>query len=78
MSPSRQEEWNARLGSTYLDPLQVIDLQDAIRDRKKSVTVQGTKFLLTYTNSNTVYYQPADDRFFTPAGYLDIKRFLRD
>jgi hypothetical protein len=52
-----------------------MDLQEAVRTRKETATIQGKEFFLTYHGNNQVYYRPADDSF-APAGYLDIKRFL--
>jgi hypothetical protein len=72
----RVEPWAARLGTACFDPLEVMDLQTAIRARKKIAVVQGRKFRLQYSGANTVYFTPADDGVFTPSGYLDIKRFL--
>lgn len=77
MKKHKQEPWAAKLGTTTLDPLQVMDLQDAVRARKKTAVVQGKKFLLSYKGEQ-VYYQPAEDGVFAPSGYLDIKRFLED
>jgi len=71
------EGWQSRLGTSALDPLQVMDMQEAIRKRRKSVIVQGKEFLLTYYGDNHVYYRPGDDSF-APAGHLNIKRFLED
>ena len=77
MKRKAPEPWTAKLGTSALDPLEVIDLQEAIRARKKKADVQGRKFLLTYIGNTTVYYRPAGDEF-VPAGYLDISRFLED
>lgn len=74
----KPEEWQARLGTNALDPLKVMDLQDAIRTHKNAAIIQGKKFLLTYykvQGKAKVYYRPADDSF-VPAGHLDVKRFL--
>lgn len=74
---STPEGWQARLGTTNFDPLTVMDLQDAVRARKKTVILQGRKFLLKYDKKNkTVYYSPEEG--FAPAGYLEIERLLED
>jgi hypothetical protein len=74
------EPWQAKLGTSTFNPLQVIDMQTALRKRAKSAVVQGRKFLLTYykvKEEQKVFYRPADDSF-APAGHLDVDRFLEE
>ena len=77
MAKHRIETWQSKLGTTGLNPLQVIQMQDAIKERKKQVRFEhGRLFYLKYKNSNHVYYRP--ERGFAPAGWLDIEKFLQD
>jgi hypothetical protein len=77
MSP-KGESWAARLGTTSLDPLEVLEFQAAIRAHKKTVKVGGREFTLTYKNGNIVHYRPAAEGIYVPSGYLDVRRFLED
>lgn len=77
MKRRSEEPWSAKLGTSVLDPLQVMDLQESVRKRRTTAILQGKKFRLTYYGNNRVYYRPDDDSF-APAGHLDIKRFLED
>ena len=72
----KPEPWAARLGTSALDPLQVMDLQEAIRKRAKTALVGGVKFKLSYKKDGTVFYQPAEEGKYSPCGYLDIERFM--
>lgn len=71
------EAWEARLGSSAFDPLAVMDLQDAIRNKRKKVTLNGREFRLKYSDDSlVVFYAPVEG--FAPAGYLNIEKFLED
>jgi hypothetical protein len=72
----KPEQWQSLLGTSAFDPLEIFDLQDAIREGKKVADVQGRKFQLKYRNGS-VFYAPLDDRIFVPSGWLEIGRFLR-
>src|SRR3970040_1265487 len=72
------EEWQSRLGTRTFNPLEVIDMQKAIRKRKTFVDVQGRRFLLRYytkQGEDKVFFRPDGD-LLTPCGHLDIRRFL--
>jgi len=80
VSRKQPELWQAKLGTNVLDPIEAMDLQDAVRKRSKTAIMRGKKFVLTYykkEGADKVFYCPADDTF-VPAGHLDIKRFLED
>ena len=75
---TKYEHWEAKIGTQSFTPLEILDLQDAVRNREASVTLddkyRGHRvFLLTYTDL-TFHYQP--ERDFAPRGTLTIKRFL--
>lgn len=74
------ESWEAKIGTSSFDPLTVMDLQDAVRQRRKQVILNDRKFLLSYYQVNgeaKVYYSPAGP-IFAPSGHLDIKRLLEE
>jgi len=82
MPPSRKppEIWQSRLGTNTFNPLEAMELQDAIRKHASSIKLRDKKFLLTYYkvgNNKKVFYRPADDSF-VPAGHLDIQQFLKE
>lgn len=71
----KTEVWQSRLGTSAFNPLEVLDMQDAVKKRAKFVTIGGTKFTLSYKHSGKVFYKPVNA--FAPSGYLDIEQFLR-
>lgn len=77
MAKSKPEKWAAKLGTTALNPLQVIDLQDAVRARKKKVKLEERWFVIKYLpDGETIYYSPEGG--YVPSGYLNIQRLLED
>ena len=72
----KEEPWQTALGTKVFNPLQAMDMQDAIRKKAKSVTIDGKKFVLSYKLKGKVFYRPEHD--FAPCGYLDIDNFLRE
>jgi hypothetical protein len=73
----KPEEWESRLGTTSFNPLEVFDLQDAVKSQQPTADLQGRVFLLSYSvrnNEEVVYYRP--ERGFAPCGYLNVRRFL--
>jgi len=73
MKRNQEEDWQANLGTKNFDPLQIMDLQEAIGKRAASVELSGRKFTLNYEGEK-VFYMPTEG--FTPCGYLIIKQFL--
>lgn len=76
----RTEEWESRLGTSNFNPLEVIELQDAIKKHKIIVSIQNREFSLRYylspkTKEEMVFYKLSDN--FVPCGHLSINRFLR-
>jgi hypothetical protein len=71
----KYEPWEARLGVTSFDPLEVIQLVDAIRARAETVTLTSGTFKLKY-EPGRVHYSP--ERGFTPTGWIDIERIERE
>ncbi len=70
------ETWQAKLGTDQFNPLEVFELEEALKNKKPSVTLSGRKFELKYyrdDNRNMVRYYPKEG--FTPMGFLDIDRF---
>lgn len=67
----RVEDWEARLGTTSFDPLEVMQLADAIKDRKETVLLGSRNFALSY-RGDRVFYSPVEG--FAPCGWLDISR----
>jgi hypothetical protein len=79
MKHRREEKWESKLGTSSFDPLEVIELQDAIRQRIVVARIGGRQFELTYYSAEDgekVHYSPLEG--FVPSGNLDIKRFLED
>lgn len=72
----KHEVWQTRLGTSTLDPLQVLTMQGAIRKKKSEVVIDGRKYLLSYKIPGQVFYKP--EGAFSPAGYLDIEKFLKE
>lgn len=69
------EEWQAKLGTSALDPMQAMDLQEAIRKRKKRANLDGRWFLIKYlSDGETIHYSPEEG--FVPTGYLNIRKFV--
>lgn len=65
------EEWQAKLGTTNFDPLEAIDLVDAVKARKKRAKIGDRMFTLNY-EATRVYYSPVDG--FAPSGWLELER----
>ena len=77
MKHRREEKWQAKLGVSAFDPLQTIELQDAIRRRDEIVLIGKREFQLTYYSTvegEKVHFTPVEG--FIPMGHLDVKRFL--
>ena len=74
MKKRTEEPWQAKLGVRGLNPLAVIELQDAVRSKKRTVELDGIKFRIKYVDNDTIYYSPVDG--FAPCGYLLISRLL--
>jgi hypothetical protein len=75
MAKKKTETWQARLG-TSLNPIQVLEMQDAVRARETRVRMEGKWFELRYSSDGeTVQYVPL--RGFVPTGYLNIAKLLR-
>jgi len=68
------EDWEAQIGTTSFDPLEAMDLVDAIKARKKSVVLGERTFYLDY-DPKRVHYRP--DRGFVPCGWIDLDRIER-
>jgi len=71
----KEEPWQARLGTKVFNPVQAMEMQDAVRDRADSVVIDDRKFLLTYKVEGKVFYKPENG--VAPCGYLNISHFLR-
>lgn len=76
----KPETWQAKLGTSALNPLQVQDLQDAIKAKKKVAVLQGRKFRIRYfreDREDKLYYAPLDvDEGYGPCGYLVVNRIM--
>lgn len=73
----RQEEWQAKLGTSALNPLEVLDLQEAIKAKKKIAVLQGRKFHISYyreEGEDKIHYKPVEG--FTPCGFLLVKKIM--
>lgn len=76
MPKKRTEPWQAKVGTSALNPIQVMELQDAVRDRKDMVSLEGISFQLRYSDDGeTVQYVPV--KGWTPTGFLNIAKLLR-
>lgn len=76
----KSEEWETRLGTSGFNPLDVLELQDAVRNREHSVhlTDSNQTLILTYkvrSDGEVVHYKP--ERGFVPIGTLNIDHLLR-
>lgn len=74
----RPEEWEARLGTSGFNPLEVFDLIDAVKAKKKIANIQGRQFKLSYhtfQGNACVHYSPVDG--FVPMGDIQIDKLLR-
>lgn len=70
----KEEPWQARLGTTVFDPLECMELQDAIGKKAKKVTIGEKTFLLSYKLEGQVFYKP--EKGYAPCGYLNMEHFL--
>jgi len=70
------EPWQAKLGVSGLNPLAVMDLQDAVKAEKETAVLDGRKFLIKYVDEKTIFYKPEEG--FAPCGYILTKRLLSD
>jgi len=68
----KPEPWEARLGVSSFDPLDVMALADAVKARSKSVELRGRTFKLRYQEGK-VHYSPTDGTY-TPCGWVDIQK----
>ena len=72
-----QELWQSKLGTSALNPIQVMELQDALKERAVRVQLEGRWFSIRYEpDGKTIYYSPEEG--YTPSGYLNISHFLSD
>lgn len=72
---TKGEEWEDRLGTSSFNPLDILELQDAVRASSPSVVLSGNRvFVLTYS-PGVVHYKP--ERGFAPCGHLQIDRLLK-
>ena len=69
MKKQKYEPWEARLGVTSFNPLEAMQLADAIKARQGTVAIGGRNFALTYRDDK-VFYSPVEG--FTPCGWLDL------
>lgn len=67
----KYEPWEARLGVSGFDPLEVMQLADAVKNHAETVTFAGKTFNLHY-EGNKVRYSP--ERGYTPCGWIDIDK----
>lgn len=72
-----EEKWQAKVGTSSFNPLEIMDLQDAVKLRKKKIKLGEREFILEYReDGKVVYYHPSDG--FAPAGYIEIRRLMED
>lgn len=71
MPRKRYQDWEARLGTTSFDPLDVMRLAEAVKDRKATVMLSRGNFVLIY-ESDRVHYSPVSG--FVPTGWIEINR----
>jgi len=70
------EVWQARVGTRVFNPLEVMELQEALRGKEKRVKLGDRWFLLRYQDDGeTVFYSP--EKGSVPCGYLNIDKLLR-
>jgi hypothetical protein len=67
----KAEDWEAKLGVSGFDPLEVMQLADAVKLQSESVTLGGRTFHLRYKEGK-VHYGP--DRGYVPCGWIDIDK----
>lgn len=67
----KPEPWEARLGVSSFDPLDVIALAEAVKARRGTVTLREQTFKLRYLNDK-VHYSP--EHGYTPCGWVDIEK----
>lgn len=70
----KHEEWEARLGTSSFDPLQVMKLSDAVKNRDETVQLGGRNFSLTY-RGDRVFYSPVEG--YVPCGWIEIDRIVK-
>jgi len=68
----KPEPWEARLGVSSFDPLDVMALADAVKERSETVVLRGQTFKLRYKNDK-VHYSPTDGTY-VPCGWVDIDK----
>jgi len=66
----RFEVWEKKLGLQSFDPLQLLELADAVRERRETVNL-GKNFSLVYREEK-VFYSPVDG--YTPCGWIAIAK----
>lgn len=71
MARKKYEPWEAALGLTSFNPLEAMQLQDAIRNREETVLLGSKTFALHYRDDK-VHYSPVEG--YVPCGWLDIER----
>lgn len=76
MKRRQEEPWQSKLGSGPFNPLEVDDLQEAIRNEQTEISLSGRVFLLLYLPGDRVYYR-LKDSMSPPCGYLETKKFLQ-
>lgn len=71
MPRKRYEDWEARLGVTSFDPLDVMRLADAVKERATTVQLNRGNFVLVYQDDK-VHYSPVEG--FVPTGWVEIAK----
>jgi hypothetical protein len=71
---AKAEDWETRLGTGSFNPLEILELSDAVRERRGTVVIGGTNYALSYRNER-VFYCPVEG--FIPCGWLEISRIER-
>jgi hypothetical protein len=67
----KAEDWEAKLGVSGFNPLEVMQLADAVKLRSESVTLGSRTFNLRYEEGK-VHYSP--ERDYAPRGWIDIDK----
>lgn len=65
------EDWEAAIGTSSFDPIEAMDLVDAIKARKDRVLLGDRTFFLDYEPTR-VHYCP--ERGFVPCGWIDLAK----
>lgn len=75
MAKKKSEPWQAALGTNALNPLQAMDLQEAVRNNLEKAEIEGKPFTIKYLpDGKTIFYKPVKGG--VPCGYVLIERIL--